>query len=132
MPLCDYLLANEEELASFGETVDPLTRVDAKGFDIVALDALAKRLAVPQATPPGPPKVHGEDYEWFLKPLTPSMVAALAALEAADCEQHARALREAEGSDWDQDDLARLLGDLRDLARRTTPEVRGMYLWMST
>lgn len=54
MPLCDYLLANEEELASFAETSDQLTRVDAKGFDIVALGALAKRLAVPQATPPGP------------------------------------------------------------------------------
>lgn len=132
MPLCDYLLANEDELASFAETGDQLTRVDAKGFDILALEALAERLGVKKATPPGQPEVHGEDFEWFLQSLTPSMVTALAGLEGADCEQHARALREADVSDWDQGDLARLLGDLRAMARRAQPESRRMFMWMST
>jgi hypothetical protein len=134
MPLCDYLLANEEELASLSEAGNPydLTRVDAKGFDILAIEALAKRLGVPSATPDGPPEVHGEDFEWFVQALTPPMVTALAGIADEDREQHAQALAAADVTDWDPGDLVRLLGDLRDMARRAGPEARGMFMWMST
>ena len=135
MPLCDYFLATDAELSSLAESGSPsdgLTRVDAKGFDVLPIEALAKRLGVGRAAAEGKPDIHSDDFEWFVQRLTTGMVAALASQSDAACAEHARALTEAGVTDWDPSDLGDLLRELSAMARRTEPEGRSLFMWIST
>ncbi len=128
--LSDYFVAEPEALALIdanGALPAHWPRVDAKGFGVVPLDALAARLGV-RATEPGPPTVHGSDFEWFVLPLTSACAQALAGLAPDAIGGHAAELASMEELGWPPTDVERLLQALVALAREAG--ARRMYLWV--
>lgn len=128
--LSDYFVTEPEALALIDESGGlpaHWPRVDAKGFGVMPLDALAARLGV-RATEPGPPTVHGSDFEWFVLPLTSACVQALASLGPDAIGGHAAELAKMEELGWSPADVERLLQRLVALAN-----VAGgsrMYIWV--
>ncbi len=129
--LCDYFIAAPTELDGVTEGALPegWPRLDAKGFSVVPLDALGARLGA-RATEAGPPVLHGDDYAWFVSPLTADMVTALAQLSDEEVASHAAALAPIPELGWKPAEAERVISGLAHLARGAGD--RRMYLWMST
>lgn len=135
MPLCEYFVADSTELESVaaqGSPTDGLTVVDAKGFDMIPIEALAKRLTVHRAVDEGEPIIHGNDFEWFAQRLTTPMLEALSGLAAGDLAAHAEALAQTPNLKWPADQLTKLLGALAEMARGAKASRKDLYMWVST
>jgi HAMP domain-containing protein len=131
MPLCEYFLASAAELKAVAESGSPderLTKVDAKGFDVIAIEALAKRLRVKKAVDEGEPIVHGEGFEWFAQRVTEPMQHALEKLSAKDIAGHAKAL--AKEVDWSATEISKLLTTLSEMAVSAKKQRKSLYMWV--
>lgn len=134
MPLCDYFIASAAELETVGSEGVPkkLLRVDAKGFDMVPIEALAKRLKVKAAVDPGEPIVHGDDFEWFAQRLTAPMLDALSGLDEASTSKHGKAIAGIPELGWSPEQAQKLLRELVVLAKAAKTKKKAMYMWVST
>lgn len=133
--LTDYFAANEEELGGAGARGVPenVARVDAKGFGVIPFGQLAKRLlGKGDGVDPGEPLLHGDDFEWFVQRITPTMAAAVGTMTDADIASHAEALSGTDDLDWPEDLTRDLLARLRALAVDAKRKKRDLYLWCST
>lgn len=129
--LSDYFVADPAELAQLDTGAglpEEWPRIDAKGFSVVPIEALAKRLGV-RALDAGPPVVHAPDFEWLVMALTPECVQALDGLSPDAIRGHAAALAPMEELEWPTADVEHLLTELVALAQKTGSG--RMYLWMS-
>lgn len=128
--LSDYFVADPAELAQLDTDAglpDSWPRIDAQGFGVVPIEALAKRLNV-RALDAGPPLVHAPDFEWMIMALTPECAQALAGLSPDAICGHAAALAPMEELEWPTADVERVLTELVALAQKMGSG--RMYLWM--
>jgi hypothetical protein len=131
--LSDYFIAGADDLEAVGadgELPEAWPRIDAKGFGIVPLEELAKRLKTKAALANGDPPVHGEDYEWVVMQLTPAFVKALAKLSKPDIAKLAPSMAKIEELGWPVKDTARVIEGLNGLAKKAGK--KNLYLWTST
>jgi hypothetical protein len=128
--LSDYFVAGADDLGkvgSDGKLPKAWPRIDCKGFGVIPLEALAKRLKA-KGFEDGEPPAHGEDYEWLVMQLTPSLVKALAKLSKEDIAKHAAPLAKIEELGWSVKDTQRVLVDLNGLAKKAGDK-KNVYLW---
>lgn len=127
--LTDYFVASPAQLDAIrGGAPDGKSRIDAKGFGTVPCEALGKALGV-KALVPGEPAVHGDDFEWFIIPLTDAMVAALAAMTDAEVASHGAMLAKRPEVKASEGVAQAFVGELRALANRGVKAKKGMYLY---
>ena len=133
MPLCDYFVASSAELQTVrAEGVSAkLLKVEAKGFDMVPIAALAHRLDVAHAVDPGKPFIHGEDFEWFVQRLTTPMLDALSGLDADAVAKHGSAVAKIPELEWRPKDVQALLRSLVTLANAAKKANKSMHMWVS-
>lgn len=126
--LSDYFVADPTAVTQLDSDQLSLVqpRIDAKGFGMIPLEAVAKRLGV-TAFEPGPPEVHGPDYEGFVLPLTPALVAALAKLSPEAVAAHAEAVAPIPELEWTPGEVTRVLDGLAKLAAGAGSA--RVYLW---
>jgi hypothetical protein len=127
MPLCELLLATDAELSSLAESGSPgdgLTRVDAKGFDVLPIEALAKRLGVGRAPADGKPDIHSDDFEWFVHASHRHGGGAREPVRRG-LRRACHALTEAGVTDWDPSDLRACCVSCRPWHAAPQPEGRG-------
>lgn len=129
--LSDYFIAGADELGKVGKSgklPKAWPQVDAKGFGMIPLEALAKRLEK-SALEDGEPPAHGDDYEWVVQQLTPAFVRALAKLSKDDIAKHAPAVAKIEELGWSSKETARVIELLHGLAKKAGD--KNVYLWTS-
>jgi hypothetical protein len=130
--LSDYFVASADEvgeLGSEGDLPEQWPKLDAKGFGIMPLEALAKRLKT-KGFEKGDPPAHGEDYEWVVMQLTPALVKALAKLAKDDITKLAPVIAKIEELEWSVKDTERVIKELSALAKKAG--AKNVYLWTST
>ena len=130
--LSDYFLASTNGLGEVGPDgmlPEAWPRIEAKGFGIIPLEALAKRLKT-TALAKGEPPAHGDDYEWVVMQLTPPFVKVLAKLSEEDIAKHAVPMAKLEELGWSVKDTQRVITLIHGLAKKAGD--KNVYLWTST
>ncbi len=134
--LSDYFLATTAELnvvATTGAIPAAFAQVEAKGFDVVAINALSKLLAAGgEGVDPGDPIFHSEGYEWFVLKVTRRLVDALATMRDADITRKGAAVAAIAELGWPAKDGQSIVRQLRELAQKAHSTKKKMYLWSST